>query len=428
MAQARRVAPVRNAVIVPAMGASVQRYFIPVVIGFAPVILFLLNWEAENMGRLADALRNYTAPVLLSELFVIVVALREGFIKSWSELRPPRMALIALAVLIAVAVGTAAISPPAQFAAVSRTIYWIVHLLFGFSIAFLCKRVFDASDLIVAYLAGFAALAVAFTIWAAGAIGRPIDWTWDLPSFLHLRHLGIYATPMIALCIGLMATIRGRAVWAGAFLLAVTGFALALWTGSRGPVAAIGVTMVAGAIVSPDMRRPAVWVGVAASLAVAAFIVALLPVPAPHLGVLRTVTATTQTADMTTGRTYLWSLVAQAIEQRPLFGYGEGQMKAVAHYGRMAQPHNIVLQVLLAWGIVGLICSLVLAYSFVRMAVPVIRRNAAQALAPILAMISLLALSMLDAALYHILPLSIFAACAGMIAASRQHDAAAPPQ
>lgn len=410
------------------MGVRVQRFLIPLLVGMAPVILFLLNWEAESMDLFARQLRNYTAPVLIAELFVFAIALREGMIKSWDELRPPKLAMIALAILIAVAVGTSIFYPPAPQAATTRTAFWLIHLLFGFSVTFLCGRIFDAADLIGGYLLGFAVFAVTFAVFAAGAIHRPIDWTWDLPSFLHLRHLGIYATPMIAFCIGLMATTRRQAIWAIAWLLAVVGFALALWTGSRGPVVAIGGAMVAAALASPEMRRPALWIGVIASLAIAALIVAWLPVPAPHLGVARTITATTETADMTTGRTQLWWLVMQAIEQRPIFGFGEGQMKAVAHFGRMAQPHNLFLQILLAWGIVGLICSLVLSFYFVRMAIPVIRRNAALALSPILAMLALLALSMLDAALYHILPLSIFAACAGMIAASRKVDPAATSQ
>ena len=396
----------------------VQRYFVPIVIGFAPLILFLLNWDAEGMSPDAIILREHTVPVIITELFTLVIAVREGMLRSLKELRPPPMAMVALAVLLAIAVGTAAYVAPAPYAAAARTGFWITHLLFGFSIAYLCTRLFDAVDLVGAYLAGFAALAVAFVIFAVGALQRPIDWVWDLPSFSHIRHLGIYATPMIGFSIGIMATIRRRSVWAITFLLATCGFALVMWTGSRGPLAAISGALLAGAIISPAMRRPAVWAGAAAAAAVAYVIVAWLPVPAPSMmGVSRTIAATTQAADMTTGRTQLWALVTQAIEYRPLFGYGEGQMRTVAEFGRMAQPHNIVLQVLLAWGIAGMLCLLVLAFYFVRMALPVIRKDEALALPPILAMLSLLALSMLDAALYHILPLSIFAACAGIVAA-----------
>jgi O-antigen ligase len=188
-------------------------------------------------------------------------------------------------------------------------------------------------------------------------------------------------------------------------------------------VAAIAGTVVLGLLVSPEMRRPQAWAGAALSLAVAYILVAWLPAPADNMGALRTISATTESGDMLTGRMTLWTLVLDAIRHRPIFGYGEGQMSAVAPFYSMAQPHNVVLQVLLAWGIVGLLCVVVLAFFFVRMALPAVRSDAAHALPPLLAMTALLALSMLDAALYHILPVSIFAACAGMIAAEARRQA-----
>ena len=417
-----RVATTRCLVIVGNMGGMVQRFFIPAVIGFAPLILFLLNWDAESMSPMARLLREFTVTVVAAELFTIAVALREGMLAAWKSLRPPRPALIALAALLAIAIATAAFVAPAPYAAAIRTGFWVMHLLFGFAVAFLCGRSFRSSDLVGAYLTGFVAFAVAFVVFAVGAMQRPIDWTWDLPSFSHIRHLGIYATPMIGFSIGIMATSRRRSAWAGAFLIAVCGFALALWTGSRGPVAAIAGTVIVGLLLSPAMRRPGAWAGAALSLAVAYLVVALLPVPADNMGALRTIAATTESGDMLTGRMTLWGLVLDAIRHQPLFGYGEGQMKAVAEFGRMAQPHNLVLQILLAWGIAGMLCALVLAFYFLRLAVPAVRDDPARVLPPLLAMTALLGLSMLDAALYHILPLSIFAACAGMIAAGRRDE------
>jgi len=398
------------------MGGKLERYFVPAIIGLAPLVLFLLNWDAERMSRPMLLLREFTVPVLAVEIATVAIALREGVIGAWRELRPPRLALVALGGLLAIAVTTAVVAP-APGPAMLRTVFWIVHLLFGFSIAFLCGRLFRESDLLAAYLLGFAAFLLAFAIFAAGAIDRPIHWTWELPSVTHIRHLGIYATPMVGICIGIMATRQRREIWAAAFLIAGCGFALALWTGSRGPVAAIGAALLAGLAFSPAMRRPRAWGGAALSLAAAAAAVAWLPVPASNMGALRTVAATTGSTDVTTGRLEMWSRVVGAIERRPAFGYGEGQMTTVAHFGAMAQPHNIVLQLLLAWGVTGLACALVLAFYFLRVALPALRKDEAAVLPPLLAMSALVVLSMLDAALYHVLPLSIFAACAGMIAA-----------
>ena len=68
------------------------------------------------------------------------------------------------------------------------------------------------------------------------------------------------------------------------------------------------------------------------------------------MGVARTVAATAD-QELTTGRTQIWENVIHAIFRNPLFGYGPGQMPAVAPCSDMGQAHNLVLEVLLSWGI-----------------------------------------------------------------------------
>jgi O-antigen ligase len=401
-----------------AMGGKIERYFIPAVIGFAPFVLFLLTWDAAGHGFWPLILREFSVTELGAELITIIVAFREGMFGSWKRIRPDRfdcVALGALALLLALALLTAALIAPNGIAAAFRTAYWIVHLLFGFSIAFLCRRLFTTGDLVAAFIAGFVAFVVAFAIFALTFLHRPIDWTWDLPAVVHIRHVGIYATPIIGLCIGWMATRSGRA-WAAAFAVAFAGFALFLWTGSRGPAAALAVAVVVGMIV-PAMRRPKAWGGTVVALGLASALVAVLPVPAANMGVARTIAATTESNDIGTGRMEMWRRVVGAIERRPVLGYGEGQMPTVAPFYGLGQPHNLVLQLLLAWGVVGLLCALVFAVWFLRSAIPAVRGSPGELLGPFLAMLGLVALSMVDAALYHIQPLSVFAACAGMIAA-----------
>lgn len=402
------------------MGGKVERYFIPTVIGFAPVLLFLLTWNVPAHQYWTLMMREFSFTELLAELVTIAVAFREGMFSSWKRAQPDRLdriALAALAVLLIVAIATASFVAPAGASAAFRTAYWIVHLLFGFSTAFLCGRIFERADLVNAYVAGFCAFALAFIVFAATSLHRPMNWTWDLPAMIHIRHVGIYATPIIGLCIGWMATRTGAKWWA-ASAVTFAGLAITLWTGSRGPVAALAAAAVLAMIV-PAMRRPKAWGGALLALVLAAALVAMLPVPASNMGVVRTVTATTESNDIGTGRGQMWRGVIHAIGQRPVFGYGEGQMPAVAPFYGLGQPHNLILQLLLAWGAVGLLCSIALGLWFLRWAIPTVRADQGELLGPLLAMLGLVALSMVDAAMYHILPLSIFAACAGIIASRR---------
>jgi hypothetical protein len=53
-----------------------------------------------------------------------------------------------------------------------------------------------------------------------------------------------------------------------------------------------------------------------------------------------------------------------------------------------------------------------------------VRSHPDELLSPFLGMLGLIVLSTVDAALYHIQPLSVFAACAGMIAAGWRNPSA----
>jgi O-antigen ligase len=199
-------------------------------------------------------------------------------------------------------------------------------------------------------------------------------------------------------------------------LFCTVGFAFALWTGSRGSVVGVVGAMVLGLVLFPTMRRLLVWGGAALSLVLGALIASLLPAHGELMGVGRTVTQTVDSGDLSTGRTQLWRNVIGAIEKRPVFGYGEDQMSTVAPFGTLGQTHEVFLQVLLAWGIVGLACVGVLAIWFLARSLPTIRREGSELLAPIMAMFALATMATFDGALFHVLPVSMFAACAGMIA------------
>jgi hypothetical protein len=71
---------------------------------------------------------------------------------------------------------------------------------------------------------------------------------------------------------------------------------------------------------------------------------------------------------------------------------------------------------LLAWGAVGLACTAVLAIWFLARSLAVVRREGDDLLPPFMAMLALASLATIDGSLFHVVPVSIFAACAGMIA------------
>lgn len=405
-----------------AMGGKADRYFIPALVGFAPLVLALLtsrpgvNYRPEAV-TLIDAL-----PVVLAELVAVAVALRRDLMGWFQENEPPTVAAIALACWVAIAIGTTVLVSPAAGTAGTWTLHWIVHLMFGFSIAFLCSRTLRARDFTLCFQLGFLLYVPVLVAFFIRHWGQPIDWVHDLPAAPHIRHVGIYAAAMTGMSIGAMATARdwrGRAL---AFAVAAVGFALGLWTGSRGMALSVAGATAVGALLLPAMRSVKLWGAAALALAIGIAAVAWLPVPNDQMmGVARTVAATTE-HEVTTGRVQIWMNVVQAVARHPVFGYGSGQMVAVAPFSDMGQPHNLILQILLDWGLAGFACIIIIAFYYVRRAWPELRSRGEELAAPFMGAASLFLLSMIDAALFHVLPVALFATFAGMLAARRRSD------
>ena len=405
------------------MGAKFDRYFVPAVIGFAPLVLLLLTWAPNGKTGFQTLAQAFYLPLIVAELFIVFVALREGALRvmrRWSWHWLPTSALL---ILIAVAVVTA-ITAPNPAAARIWTFYWLVHLLVGLSVAYLCTARVGARDLVRAYVAGFVAFVGGAVIFAALVTNPAFDWTHAWPAVTHIRHFGYYAAAVAGLCIGVAATERRPRVLGILFVLGVICFGFALWTGSRGAVVAIAGALLIGTTLIPAMRRIVVWVGTALSLALGALFASFGPAHGDLMGFGRTITQTVGSGDVSTGRTQLWLNVIGAIRHRPFFGYGENQMSTVAPFGDLGQTHEIVLQILLAWGVVGLACVAVLAIWFLVRSLPLIGRSEAGMIPPFMAMLTLACLATFDGALFHVLPVSIFAACAGMIAANWPERAA----
>ena len=401
------------------MGGKVERYFIPAVIGFAPFLLMLITWAPGGRTNMQSILQVLYLPITGAELFTIIIALREGMIAAMRRWSWPRLPTAALLVLITVAIVTA-LNAPAPGPAHWWTFYYLLHLGFAFSIAHLCTRSLGRRELVTAYMVGFVAFVAGAAVFATQVTDPAFDWVGGWPAVTHIRHFGYYASAAIGLGVGLAAVERRPRMLALLFLFCALGFAFALWTGSRGAVIGVAGAMVVGLIFFPAMRRIIVWGGTALSLALGALIASLAPAHGVLMGVGRTVTQTVDSGDLSTGRTQLWLNVIGAIKRRPLFGYGADQMGAVAPFYGLGQTHEIFLQVLLAWGLVGLACVTVMAVWFSVRSLPVVRRDEAELLAPIMAMLALATMSLFDGSLFHLLPVSIFAGCAGMIA-SRWH-------
>lgn len=397
----------------PQLGSEQLDRIVAWSFGLAPAALFLLTWS-DDLTPLQQMARAYSLPVLAAELTVVIVSFGEGY-----RLRRPQLLPLALVVALGTVAWGTAIAAANPLTAVLRTGTWTIHLLFGMALVNLWRHgALDLHRIVRAQLIGFLltfALLVAFVATTA----RTLIEASDLPAFANIRWFGYYAAATVGLCA--MGFLRSNKL---ALLTAAAAFAMAAWTGTRGAVAAALVGFVASTILFPPFRSWRAWLllglaatgGFALSLGLDAF--------APIQGQGPASMARFDSS----GRVELWQATVAKVLERPVFGWGEGQF--VHRWGSfsVAQPHNIVLQLLYVWGVVGaLLCAALSAW-----VAPRFFKDRTTEVAPFrCAALILAAYSFIDGALFYVQSTSLFAlSCAAAVAAGlpKGPSAGVPPR
>ena len=369
-----------------------DRYFLPSAFALAPSFLLLLTWPDEATHT-SQIVKNHAAPVIAVEITVIAAALLAG----WRP-RFPLWPAIGLLALAAIALVTAYYAPLQQISLI-WTAYWVIHFLFGAAAA----TMFCPKATIRALLVGFVIFLLLLTV--RSLLGPVHDWERNPPAFDQVRRFGYYGAAVAGIGIGYLALSRRPIL---AFVAVCGAMALMFWTGARGAVIATVVGPVAAAIVFPVLRKPRIVVCTFAAGAAGLAVASILPSPVLSMGADRIVTLNEFSS---TGRIELWQSVVAAIAAKPWFGWGEAQTLATGSI--LAQPHNLFLQVLLAWGAVGFLLVAYLGAVAARSAISNV--GDANLLLPFaVGALTLLAYSMIDGPLFHVQATSIFALCVGL--------------
>lgn len=384
--------------------------------GLAPALLFILTWSTE-LTQVQRLTRTFALPVLAVEIAIVTVSFMGGF--RLRVLQPLPMALLgALGVLAWTTAAAASFPVPALL----RTGVYMIHFLFALAIVNLWhQRILDFDAMVRAILWGFLLFFALMIVFVASTDQTASQRVSGLPAFGNVRWFGYYAAAIVGL--GAAGFLQGNRF---ALFGAAAGLAMVFWTGTRGALAAILIGFLASAILFREFRSATVWLrlmlcglgGLALSFALSAL---------ANLGYEETFNVARSGSG---GRIELWVEILQHIRLRPWFGWGEGQV-AFAFEGQpfnLSQPHNIVLQVLHAWGVVGAVLCLALTV----WAMPRFFKAHSPDAAPFrCGAIILAAYSFIDGPLYHSQSLSLFAlCCAAAIAAgmSEGNDSVLPAE
>jgi O-antigen ligase len=379
---------------------------IAALIGFSPPLLMLITWSNDPFSTTG---KQFGFAIWLVEITITIFALAEGGKKFLPRTGCNSVPVLAMIGLITVAIGTLGLKT-ADIYAITYTAVAITHVLFTLSVYFFCKTIMSQRYIIEGYLYGFIISSVLFIIYAINA--QPgYGWVNGIPGFRHIRHLGYYTAAISAMAIGYSVVARG---WRRHLTVCIISLSLAasLWTGSRGAVLAPLASVVLGLAIFPRFRSKSTIITISIAAVAALILAASVPAPAPFMGVGRTVNAAMgqEAKGVDTGRVQIWRDSVRAIRQQPLLGHSLAPISTYTTQKRFQQPHSILLQIPLSWGLFGTMLTVVLAVIAAKRTIEAGLRGPSINLSSSMTVIAISIFALYDGALFYTLPVSIFAA------------------
>lgn len=340
------------------------------LVALTPAIFAAFTWNpAQAFTARGEAVLFSSLPVVTIELIVIVFAVALGLRPLHMLAGAPRWARFVLALLALVIAASAATASAHVVSAVMASGFWLVHILFGLSIAHLIPldRPWVERHLWPLMVAGslaFAALLGAFV----AAIPDPAEFDWvrlGLASS-HVRHLGYYSAFGGAAALGLAAVQKGWRGYASYLAAASILIGISFWSGTRGSVMGVAGGYMLCLALLPALRTRRALVTPIIAFAAAASLSLLHVPPSNFYGTERIVGSTAASDDveeLSTGRTNFWAGAMRATAERPFIGHGEAQFRRIVPEsdGKFSHPHSAIFQIPFQWGLIGAACFLLLA-------------------------------------------------------------------
>lgn len=345
-----------------------------VILGIAvgvvmPVVAALLypTYRHFVQPAWAEWTRLIELPFVICEVFVVHWALRSGMNlpAMWQKLA--RDLKIATWILLVGLFASSVLISAAPLQSLNMSIITLIHLLFALSVFHLVSSSSsrDMTPFMFALAAGLIILAM-LTAFRFGfppplsqVPGREIEWASAVPGFISVRHFGSWTAAITAAFMALLLypdDDRRIGWWRFFYFLAA---AMTIWSGTRAAVLALMLTALI--LVLTKRKLPTVRaLGILSILTVAAVAASwpLLPADDPAFQLFRINGYGADHVDnmnqVASGRMVLWAATWDRWLDSPLFGWGTGSVFWEVYVDwNHTQPHNVVLQFLISWGLVG---------------------------------------------------------------------------
>jgi O-antigen ligase len=402
---------------------SISRLLL-ILLTFSLVITSVITWDVD--GKLSHrqySIRHYNYPSIVLECSFVLLALVAG-LRPYELLKTlQRWEVYALGTVALVAVLSANSVGLYETDAWVATTIWAAHFLFAGSILFFARQSHHLMGhwiwwALVAGALTYVSLVIAFALMMPHPESFP--WALRMPGVTNVRHTGYFLAPALGVLIALYMGEQSasRKTSSLAMLAILTCFAC--WTGSRGVFISLLAALSLAWATFSEFRRARSWVAIVAVMAVATIVSAALPSPDPAFGILSRVyeAGGPATEDLSSGRIDVWKKTILAIEERPWIGHAAGEYRNVmaSRTGQpLNHPHNIFLQILFQWGVIGAVGFFYLiSVAWVR-SLRHARRVGIEAGPALIVFNSLIAFSFIDGTGNYPAPISLTLIAAGFI-------------
>jgi hypothetical protein len=311
---------------------------------------------------------------LAGEMAFVLYRMRRGLSFRALLKTIPKWARVCLAVFIATFwISSALVSPFPAFSLL-LCVGWLVQLLFAGAVFDSARDVAIARrlDIWPGFAIGLVAIgtetAIHFTVLPTeiAAHTAEIDWGSAIPGFISVRLFGAWAAAILTLLSGVAwlqsGSERGRPLLLSAITIA---FGVMFWTATRAAlVGCLGALPLAFLVVGPPRSRDMIAVLPVCLLAAAVIAVLLQPYghPAFTFFDFNSPRMNGSADSISSLRLTFWTRSLAIAQHYPLFGTGAGSSWWLVKLGTMhhVQPHNMLVQFVLNWGLVPTIPALIL--------------------------------------------------------------------
>jgi O-antigen ligase len=258
--------------------------------------------------------------------------------------------------------GLAAVLAVAQadlvFPAIARQTEWLCHILFALYLARYLRVNPRLNALLPALvLAGFLLTAgQLLAAWHTTTLPRQQSWINLIPGFRNIRFFGMYLVPALLFPLLFVCKSQERGIRAlPIFLYSSFCWALVFWTGGRGLLLSLVATIVLlGKVVKSPRRQ---WLAkFAGGSAILGMVLSVLYfVPGQSIFSLARWQMGGTVDEFSSSRISIWQEVWRSYLEQPWFGFGPdgyAYMQPKVELS-MLHPHNIILQFLGEWGVIG---------------------------------------------------------------------------